>query len=129
MDHILSLILVVPLAGLVVLLLLPSNNPRLIKLWANVAALAGLAATLPLLLRFQPGGGMQFIEKANWIPSIGASYHLGVDGYALLLVVMAALLGFLAILSSWNAIEHRLKEYYGYFLVLQFAMLGVFLAL
>jgi NADH-quinone oxidoreductase subunit M len=129
MEHILSIILLSPLVGLAGLLLIPSANVRLIKIWANLSAFAAFAVTLPLLATFRPGGGMQFIEKLNWIPAVGASYHLGVDGYALLLVVLTALLGFLAILSSWNAIEHRLKEYYGYFLFLQFAMLGVFLAL
>jgi NADH-quinone oxidoreductase subunit M len=71
---------------------------------------------------------MQFIERVPWIPTVGASWSLGVDGFSLLLVVMTAALGFLAILSSWNAIEHRLKEYYGWFLFLQFAMLGVFVS-
>ncbi len=127
MDHILSIILLTPLAGLIVLLLL--RDPLHIKIWANSVSFAGFLVTLPLLISFQPGGGMQFVEKAAWIPSLGASYHMGVDGYALLLVVMSALLGFLAILSSWNAIQHRLKEYYAYFLFVQFATLGVFLAL
>jgi NADH-quinone oxidoreductase subunit M len=129
MDHILSIILVTPLAGMVVLLLLPSSNERLIKVWANIAGLAGFLVTLPLIVSFQSGGGMQFTERASWIPSIGASYSLGVDGYALLLVVLTALLGFVSILCSWNYIQHRLKEYYAYFLILQFSMLGVFMAL
>jgi NADH-quinone oxidoreductase subunit M len=129
MNHILSIILLTPLAGLIVLLFLPSSKPRLIKIWANLAALAGFLATLPLLARFQPAGGMQFLERHEWIPAIGASYHLGVDGYALLLVALTALLGFVSVLCSWNYIETRLKEYYAYFLFLQFAMLGVFLAL
>src|SRR5688500_10107285 len=129
MTHILSIVLLVPLAGMAVLLFLPSKNSRLIKLWANFAALAGFLVTLPLLAYFQSGGGMQFVEKTDWIPAIGASYHLGLDGYALLLVLLTALLGFIAMLSSWNAITHRIKEYYAYFLFLQFAMLGVVLAL
>jgi NADH-quinone oxidoreductase subunit M len=70
----------------------------------------------------------QFVEKVDWIPSLGASYHLGIDGYSLLLVVMTGLIGFLAVLSSWNAIDQRLKEYYANFLLLQTSMLGVFMA-
>ncbi|MCC6262949.1 MAG: NADH-quinone oxidoreductase subunit M, partial [Bryobacterales bacterium] len=70
----------------------------------------------------------QFDEQFSWIPSIGASYHLAMDGISFLLVGMTVVVGYLAILSSWNAVQVRLKEYYANFLFLQFAMLGVFLA-
>lgn len=129
MDHILSIVLFTPLAGLLVLLLIPSSNSRAIKLWANAASLAGFLVSLPLVFLFDPGKDIQFVEKASWIPSIGASYHLGIDGISLLLVLLTTLLGFLSILSSWKAIEQRLKEYYAYFLVLQTGMLGVFMAM
>jgi NADH-quinone oxidoreductase subunit M len=129
MDHMLSLVLLTPLVGLVVLLLIPSANQRAIKLWANISSFAGFLVTLPLVCQFDKTKDFQFVEKMNWIPSIGASYHLGIDGYSLLLVVLTGLLGFLSILSSWSAIDHRLKEYYANFLVLQFATLGVFMAM
>lgn len=129
MDHILSIVLFTPLVGLLVLLFIPSSKPRAVKLWANFASLAGFLVCLPLVFAFDPGKDFQFVERAAWIPSIGASYHLGIDGYGLLLIELTGLLGFLSILSSWTAIEHRLKEYYGYFFVLQTGMLGVFMAL
>lgn len=129
MEHLLSLILCVPLAGLLVLFFLPSSNPRLIKLWANFVFLTGFLVSLPLWFRFDPAGPMfQFVEKAPWIPAIGASWHLGVDGYAALLVLLTTLVGAVACLCSWSAISERLKEYYGHFLLLQFGMLGVFAA-
>ncbi len=129
MDHILSIVLWTPLAGLAVLLLIPSSKPNAIRWWANIASFIGFLVCLPLAFHFDRGQDYQFVEKADWIPSLGASYHLGIDGYSLLLVLLTGLLGFLSILSSWRAIEHRLKEYYANFLVLQFAMLGVFMAL
>jgi len=129
MDHILSVVLFTPLLGLLVLLCIPSSKPLAVKLWANAISLIGFLVCLPLIFHFDRSKDFQFIEKAPWIPSIGASYHLGIDGIGLLLVVLTALLGFLSILSSWNAIEHRLKEYYSYFLILQVGMLGVFMAL
>ncbi|MCZ2079064.1 MAG: NADH-quinone oxidoreductase subunit M [Bryobacteraceae bacterium] len=129
MDHILSIVLFTPLVGLLVLLFIPSSNARAVKLWANIASFAGFLVCLPLIFRFDRTKDFQFVEKADWIPSLGASYHLGIDGFSLLLVVLTALLGFLAILSSWNAIQIRLKEYYAYFLLLQVGMLGVFMAL
>jgi NADH-quinone oxidoreductase subunit M len=125
----LSLILLTPLAGLLVLLCIPAANRKAIRVWANLASFAGFLITLPPLLRFERGGDFQFVEKLPWIPTLGASWLLGVDGFGLLLVVMSAALGFLSILSSWNAIQQRTKEYYAWFLFLQFATLGVFMAL
>ncbi len=131
MEHLpwLSIVLWTPLAGLLVLLVLPAANKRAIRLWANFASLAGFFVSLPLVFLFDRTKDYQFVEKAKWIPSIGASYSLGIDGFSLLLVVMTALIGFLAILSSWSAIESRLKEYYAWFFLQQVGMLGVFMAL
>ena len=129
MDHILSIVLFWPLAALLILVLIPSSNARAIKLWANLASFIGFLVSLPLVFNFDPGRDFQFVEQASWVPSIGASYHLGIDGLGLLLVMLTTLLGFLSILCSWNAINERLKEYYAFFLVLQTGMLGVFMAL
>src|SRR5499427_2896693 len=129
MDHILSIVLFTPLVGLLVLLFIPSSNARAIKLWANAIALLGFLVSVPLVLRFDPKKDFQFVERASWIPSLGATYHIGIDGLGLLLVMLTTVIGFLAILSSWNAIHDRLKEYYAFFLLLQTGMLGVFMAL
>src|SRR5947199_9949986 len=129
MDHLLSIVLFTPLAGLLVLLFIPSSNARAVKLWANLVAVIGFLVSLPLAFQFDRTKDFQFVEKANWIPSLGASYHLGIDGLGLLLVMLTTLLGFLSILSSWSAINERLKEYYAFFLVLQTGMLGVFMSL
>ena len=129
MDHILSIVLFTPLVGLLVLLFLPSSNARAIKLWANVVAFVGFLVSLPLVFNFDHTKDYQFEERAQWIPSLGATYHIGIDGLGLLLVMLTTVIGFLAILSSWNAIDDRLKEYYAFFLLLQTGMLGVFMAL
>src|SRR3954469_8381940 len=129
MDHILSIVLFTPLAGLLVLLFIPSTNARAIKLWANAAALIGFLVSLPLAFQFDNTKDFQFVERASWIPTLGASYHVGIDGIGLLLVMLTTAIGVIAILSSWNAIQDRLKEYYAFFLLLQTGMLGVFMAL
>ncbi len=129
MDHILSIVLFTPLVGLLVMLFIPSSNARAIKLWANAVALVGFLVSLPLVFSFDRTRDFQFVEKAKWIPTLGASYHIGIDGLGLLLVMLTTLIGVIAILSSWNAIHERLKEYYAFFLLLQTAMLGVFMAL
>jgi len=129
-QHLLTIVLMTPLAGLLILLLIPSGNKGLIRVWANVAALAGFFVSLPLVWNFRKGvPGFQFEERADWIPTLGVHYHLGLDGISLLLVMLTTLMGFVAILCSWSAIQDRVKEYYAMFLLLQTGMLGVFLSL
>jgi NADH-quinone oxidoreductase subunit M len=82
MDHILSIVLFTPLVGLLVLLFIPSSNARAIKLWANAASFVGFLVSLPLVFNFDRTKDFQFVEKAPWIPSLGATYHIGIDGWA-----------------------------------------------
>jgi NADH-quinone oxidoreductase subunit M len=133
-NHILSIILFVPLLGAILLLFVPQENKDAIRWIANIFSLAGFLISLPLVpmfwaQRFEPG--FKFIEGSpnNWIPTIGAGYFLGIDGISFLLIMLTTLLGWISILSSWTAIENRVKEYYVWFLVLQTGMLGVFMAL
>ena len=94
MDHfILSIVLFTPLAGLLVLLFIPSSNARAIKLWANAVALLGFLVSVPLVFWFDPTKDYQFEEKRAWIPTVGASYHIGIDGLGLLLVMLTTIIG------------------------------------
>jgi len=133
-SHILSIILFTPLVGAFLLLFVPKENKDAIRWIANIFALGGFLISIPLVpafwaLRFEPG--FKFVEGTanNWIPSIGAGYVLGIDGISFLLIMLTTLLGWISIMSSWTAIENRVKEYYIWFLVLQTGMLGVFMAL
>jgi NADH-quinone oxidoreductase subunit M len=131
-DHILSVILFTPLVGMILLLFIPGENKNAIRLWGNVVMFVGFLVSLPLVLRFSseaPDQQFKFIEQHAWIPSIGAEYHLGIDGISFLLIMLTTVLGFLAVLSSWSAIEERAKEYYAMFMLLQVGMLGVFMSL
>jgi NADH-quinone oxidoreductase subunit M len=129
-DHLLSIILFTPFLGALITMALPSGYARLIRLWANLAAMAGFLVSLPLWFSFdRVAGGYQFVEKASWIPSLGVSYYIGVDGISFLLIMLTTMTGMLAVLCSWTAIEHRLKEYYSMMLLLQTGMIGVFLSL
>jgi len=136
-NHILSIILFTPLVGAILLLFVPRENKSAIRWIANIFALGGFLISLPLVPMFwakvQSGDPNQFkfLEGTanNWIPSIGAGYNLGIDGISFLLIMLTTLLGWISILSSWTAIENRVKEYYVWFLVLQTGMLGVFMAL
>src|SRR6266550_6724211 len=102
MSHYLSLILFVPLAGALLLLLVPRQNENAIRWIANIVALVGFAISIPLWFLYKPqGADFQLMEQAPWIPSIGAQYFLGVDGLRTLLILLTSMLGFFAVLSSW----------------------------
>jgi len=129
-QHLLSIVLLTPLAGLLILLLIPAGSKNLIRIWANLAALAGFLVSLPLVFRFQNGvPGFQFEERFDWIPTLGAHYHIGIDGISLLLVMLTTFMGVIAMLVSWSGIQDRVKGYYAMFLLLQTGMIGVFLSL
>src|SRR5664279_3661094 len=132
-NHILSIILFTPLVGAVLLMLLPKENKDAIRWIGNIFGFLGFAVSLPLIPWFwalKDRAGFQFVDGApnNWIPSIGSGYVIGIDGISFLLIMLTTLLGAISILSSWNAIQDRVKEYYVWFLVLQTGMLGVFMA-
>src|ERR1700693_1521390 len=134
-NHILSIILFTPLIGALVLLFVPKETKDAVRWIANFFALGGFLISWPLVPMFwsQINGPdrFKFIEGApnNWIPSIGAGYVIGIDGISFLLIMLTTLLGWISILSSWTAIQIRVKEYYVWFLILQTGMLGVFMAL
>jgi NADH-quinone oxidoreductase subunit M len=129
-QHYLSIILFTPLAGAFVLLLINKRNENAIRWIANIVTLIGFLVSVPLWFWYQPSGAdFQFVERAQWIPSIGAEYFLGVDGLSMLMILLTTMMGFIAVLSSWTAITERVKEYYIFLLVLQTGMLGAFMSL
>jgi NADH-quinone oxidoreductase subunit M len=130
-EHLLSIVTYTPLVG-ALLLLLPvfRGKDDAVRWAANGIAFVGFLVSLPLWFWFDRGApGFQFVEQAEWIPSIGVQYFFGVDGISVLLILMTTLLGFLAILSSWTAVTERVRQYYVFLLLLQTGMLGVFCAL
>ena len=130
MNHLLSLILFTPLAGAAVLMFVNKRSENAIRWIANLFALAGFLVSLPLWFYYDYHNPQwQFVERAAWIPSIGAEYHLGVDGFAVLMLLLTTLMGAIAVLSSWTAIKERLKEYYIFLLILQTGMIGAFVSL
>jgi NADH-quinone oxidoreductase subunit M len=130
MSHYLSLLLFLPLVGALVLLFVPKTAEDTIKWIANAVSLLGFLISVPLWFRYDLANpDFQFVERLPWIPSIGAEYFLGVDGFSVLLILLTTLIGFIAVLSSWTAIHERVKEYYVFLLILQTGMLGAFMAL
>jgi NADH-quinone oxidoreductase subunit M len=125
--QILSIVTWLPTLGAIVILaLFRKDQAALIKKFATAWFGLAFVASLFLLAYDRSVGGMQFLEDHEWIPVIGARYQMGVDGVAILLIVLTTLLGVIAALSSWNYIQKREKEYYVLLLLLQTAVVGVF---
>jgi len=127
---ILSFLIFFPLLGAAFLLFIPASNAKAIKTVAFVASLITFLASIPLFVWFEGGrAGMQFVERSAWVPSLGITYFLGVDGISVLLILLTTFLSAISILSSFSAITQRLKTYYATLLVLETGMIGVFAAL
>ncbi len=126
-SYILSFITWLPAVGAIVILaLMKKDQSSLIKKFATAWFALDFLASL-WLVKYNAGtGGMQFLEDHQWIPVIGARYQMGVDGVAVLLILLTTVMGVIAALSSWNYIQKREKEYYVLLLLLQTAVIGVF---
>ncbi|HZH90147.1 MAG TPA: NADH-quinone oxidoreductase subunit M [Pyrinomonadaceae bacterium] len=126
-PYLLSIITWLPLVGaLIILFVFRKDNARAIKRFATAWFGLVFLVSLALLGYDRAASGMQFIEDCQWIPIIGARYQMGVDGVAVLLIVLTTLLGVIAALSSWEYIGKREQEYYVLLLLLQAAVVGVF---
>lgn len=136
MPYILSVLTYIPLvAALFVIFFVPKEKTKFIKYFTTAVFLLDFVLSLPLWFNWydaqSKAKGMWVFEEGpfNWIKSIGVTYHFGVDGMSVLLVLLTTLLGVLAAWSSWAYIKEREKEYYVWLLVLQTGMLGVFCSL
>jgi NADH-quinone oxidoreductase subunit M len=128
-STILTLILLTPLAGAILVALLPDRSK--IPAWLSLATtLVTFGLTLHLPAHYDTAhAGFQFVVNKSWIENPAIFYHVGVDGLSLWLVVLVGLLGPVGVLASWKAIHRREKIYYSMFLLQQTAMIGVFISL
>ena len=126
----LTIITFAPLLGALVVLLLPKDNERGIKNWSVLISLVPLALSIFLWFAYaNTSGGYQFQEVHSWIPQLGASYHMGVDGLSVPLIFLTALLTTLGLYYSSFTIKRRVKEFFLLFLLLEMGMFGVFVSL
>jgi len=129
MEHILSWLIWLPIIGMAAIAFIPREKEDVIKITA--AATTGLQFLLTLVLwkNFDSGSGaMQFMERAEWIPSFNIAYILGVDGLSLPMAILTGLLCFLGVFVSWN-INKAVKGYFALFLLLDTGIMGVFLSM
>ena len=126
----LSLLVLLPLLGVLIVAWIDGRREKLIHTVALAVSLVVFAVTLLMWARFDPSSGdFQFVERYRWIPSFGVEYFVGVDGISLLLVVLTGFLTPLALLSSWESIHARVKAFAMFILGLEAAMIGVFISL
>jgi NADH-quinone oxidoreductase subunit M len=124
-----SLLLLLPLIGALVLLLVPRQQRQTLLILALLSSIAAFIWSLRLFQAFDPAAGeMQFVERIPWMPAFGIGYIVGVDGISLFLVLLTTFLMPLAIVASWT-VQDRIKEYLFFMLVLETGMLGAFVAL
>jgi NADH-quinone oxidoreductase subunit M len=122
---------VLPLLGAIAVWLLPKSDARIARLVALTVSLVTLAVTIVMAFRFDVAraGEYQFSERVSWIPQLGVSYAVGVDGIALVMVALSAVLVPICVLAAWNeVVDERSRSFYGWVLVLETFMVGVFAA-
>ncbi len=126
----LTYLILVPLAGSFLIILIPKKNENIIRYSAILISTITFIITLVVYFKFDSTNpGFQFIHKVNWIQNLNISYFVGVDGISLLLVLLTTFLTPLTFLSSWKAIENKLKEFTFFMLLLEVGMIGVFISL
>lgn len=129
-NHILSFIIFLPLAGAIAIMFIHRDKTELIQKLTLILTSLVFLLSLPLFFGFNASSStFQFVEQAQWIKSIGISYHVGIDGISVLMVLLTTFLTPLVVLSSWSSIKTRIKEYMIVLLMLETGMIGVFCAL
>ncbi|HEY7513366.1 MAG TPA: Fe-S-binding domain-containing protein, partial [Vicinamibacteria bacterium] len=128
-GYVLSVLVFLPLAGAVLVALTRRRSEALQKWMGMAVSTAVFLVSLLLVRDFRLVPQMQFVEQRPWIPSLGVSYHLGLDGLSLWLVLLTTFLTPLCLLGSWTSIERRVREFVVFMLLLEAGMIGVFVSL
>lgn len=127
---ILSLMTFIPLLGMVLILLLKREQENAARYLAAIFSFIPLVLSFILLSRYDGSTSqIQFVEKFDWIPSLGITYYMGVDGLSVPMLFLTALLGFVSVIYSFGDIKERVKQYFAFLLLLEVGMMGVFAAL
>lgn len=131
MHHLLNLLIWLPIiGGVFVLLTGDENNPNISRYLSLFTVLLCLVICIPLVSEFDiHTAGMQYLEEMPWMPALGISYTLGIDGLSLLLIVLSIFTNLIVILATWDGIKKRVSQYMASFLIMQGLLVGVFSAM
>lgn len=128
---ILSAAIFLPAVGALLILLIRREETAAIRAAALTASVVAFLASLPLFFLYRTGSGaprFQFVERLDWVPSVGLRYAVALDGVTLLLFLLTTFLAPIAVLASWRSVETREKEFFAALLLLETGVLGVFAA-
>ena len=127
--NLLLIVLLLPLAGFLIALLVPRSSPEGSRVWALALSLATFAASLGLFAWFDRGAaGDQFTINLPWMSTPDIHFHIAADGVSLWLALLSTFLTPICVLISWRSIQSRVKEFYAFLLLLEFGLIGVFIA-
>jgi len=127
--NLLEVVLFLPLAAFLVALLIPRSSPQASRVWAILASLATFVVSLGLLAWFdRSSSAEQFAVDVPWIPLADIHFAISANGVSLWLVFLSTFLTPLCVLVSWRSVQNRVKEFYAFLLLLEFGLIGVFLA-
>ena len=130
MTRHLSILLCIPAAAALAIGLIGYRRQRLVRVVGISAALSTMILAALLWAGYQPRGAeWQFVERLDWRPALGASYHLGIDGFSLALIVLTALLGLAVSLGAGGLSAGRARFHHASILALEFGLFGVFMSL
>ena len=124
----LTTIVLAPVAGALMILLIPEKEERIIKITAAVATFVSLVLSIYAFVAYdQELGGLQFLQDIIWVDRLGISYSVGVDGISLPLVLLTAIVIFSGVFASWD-MHYRVKEFFIFLLILVAGVFGVFIS-
>jgi len=129
-SYLLTYLLAVPIIGSMLLLFINKEKAQLIKYVGLIVSLIAFIISLIIYFDFNDQSSeFQFVHKVNWISGLNISYHVGIDGLSMLLILLTTFLTPLTLISSWSSIKNKVKEFTFFMLFLELGMLGVFASL
>jgi NADH-quinone oxidoreductase subunit M len=129
-NQLLSYVLFTPLIGALLLLVFQREKEAEIRIFGLAISIITFALALMVLSKYDSSNpGFQFVHKIPWITNLNISYHIGIDGLSLLLLLLTTLITPLTLLSSWKSINNKVKEFTFFMLLLEVGMIGVFVSL
>jgi len=124
---ILSITLFAPVLGAILIMLLPRNSEKTIKITAAIFTLVSLVLSIWVWIAYDRSqGGMQFVQQIPWVADLGVTFALGVDGISIPMLLLTNLIGFSAVYASWKVAD-RVKEFFSLLLILITGVMGTFL--
>jgi len=125
----LSILIWLPIIGGILLLVLGDKKPEVTKRFALLVAAVTFLLSIPLYTNFNTDTALfQFLESKNWIDAFNVKYALGIDGFALPLILLSTFMTIFVVVAAWDVIKDRISQYMAAFLIMEGLMIGVFSA-